>query len=235
MPSWALADGQEKIKERLKDPATRARIVADMEKRLKELGHENYDYALVAGFRPDRSIEGKTITEVNASKGRPRTVKAEIDTILDLIEQGGAQMVYHSMGTDDVERIMKYPNTAVASDGGIREFGVGMPHPRSYGTNARMLAEYVRVRGVLTLEDAIRRMTSLPARTFGFKDRGLVREGFAADLVVFDPEKVQDKATFQNPHQYTEGFEFVLVNGRLIVDGAKLTQVRPGRILRATQ
>ena len=95
-----------------------------------------------------------------------------------------------------------------------------------------MLAEYVRVRKVLTLEDAIRRMTSLPARTFDFKDRGMIREGFAADLVVFDPARVQDKSTFQNPHQYTEGFDYVFVNGELVVENGKVTGKRPGRVLR---
>ena len=143
-------------------------------------------------------------------------------------------MVYHSMGEVDVDRIMRYPNTAVASDGGIRVPGEGMPHPRSYGTNARTLAEYVRKRHVLTLEDAIRRMTSLPARTFSFHDRGLLREGAAADIVIFDPAKVEDRATFLNPHQYSAGFDFVLVNGRVAVDGGQLTPTRGGLILRGT-
>ena len=127
---------------------------------------------------------------------------------------------------------MRYPNTAVASDGGGREFGVGVPHPRSYGTNARVLAEYVRKRNVLTLEDAIRRMTSLPARTFRFRDRGLVAAGYVADLVLFDPARVQDKATFAQPHQYSEGFDLVLVSGKPVVEDGKPTDVRPGRILR---
>ena len=141
-------------------------------------------------------------------------------------------MVYHSMGMEDVERILRYPNTAIASDGGIREFGVGVPHPRSYGTNAKVLAEFVRARKTITLEDAIRRMTSLPARTFGFNDRGLIREGMAADLVVFDPDRVQDKATYQQPHQYTEGFDYVVVNGVLMIDDGKFTEARSGRVLR---
>ena len=141
-------------------------------------------------------------------------------------------MVYHSMGDEDVDRIMKYPFTAVASDGGVREFGVGVPHPRSYGTNARVLAEYVRKRHVLTLEDAIRRMTTLPARTFNFQNRGQLREGAAADIVIFDPEKVEDRATFINPHQYSAGFDFVLVNGRIAVDNGQLTQARGGAVLR---
>ena len=230
LPSWAFAEG--KVKERLADPAMRARIGTQMEEINRELGFGDYGYATVAAFAPDRSYEGKSISEINVLKGRSKNTKAEIETILDMIDAGGAQMVYGSMGAEDVERIMRYPNTAIASDGGVREFGVGMPHPRSYGTNARVLAEYVRNKGVLTLEDAVRRMTSLPARTFGFDDRGLLRPGFAADVVLFDPEKVQDKATFQNPHQYTTGFDLVLVNGVPVVENGAVTGARPGRALR---
>lgn len=232
LPSWALADGADKVKERLADKTTRARIATEMERIVKQLGHKDYSYAVVASASFDRSLEGKSISEINRLKGRRKKLADEIQTILDLVSQGSPQMVYHSMGDKDVERIMRYPNTAVASDGGVREFGVGVPHPRSYGTNARVLAEYVRQRGVLTLEDAIRRMTSLPARTFGFRDRGLVREGYWADLVMFDPERVQDKATFQQPHQYSEGFDLVLVNGAPVVEEGKVTGARPGRILR---
>ena len=144
-------------------------------------------------------------------------------------------MVYHSMGEEDVERIMRYPNTAFASDSGIREFGAGRPHPRGYGTNARVLALYVREKRVLTLEDAVRRMTSLPARTFNLADRGLIRPGMAADLVVFDPAKVQDKATFAEPHHYSEGFDIVMVNGKFAVDGGTLTNAGSGKVLRRQQ
>jgi N-acyl-D-amino-acid deacylase len=136
------------------------------------------------------------------------------------------------MGEQDIERIMRYPWTAVASDGGVTEFGVGNPHPRSYGTNARVIAEYVRSRGVLTLEDAIRRMTSLPARTFGLSDRGMLREGMAADLVMFDPSRVEDKSTYVKPHQYSTGFDMVIVNGKIVVDQGKMTDARGGRPLR---
>jgi N-acyl-D-amino-acid deacylase len=232
LPSWALADGDEKVKERLRDPAIRRKVVTEMLARARGLGHEDYSYATVAGYPPDRSYEGKTISDINALRSRPKTIEAEAETILDLLDQGGAQMVYHSMGDADVANILRYPNTGIASDGGVREFGVGMPHPRSYGTNARVLAEYVRKRGVITLEDAVRRMTGLPARTFGFRDRGLVREGLAADLVVFDPARVQDKATFESPHQYSEGFDFVLVNGKIAVENSKPTGVLAGRVVR---
>lgn len=229
LPSWAHAEG--KLKERLADPATRAKIAKEMETRLKSLGHKNYEYAVVAGCRWDRSLEGKSIREISRQK-RGKKLKHEIETILEMQAQGGAQMIYHSMGTEDVERILRYPYAAVGSDSGVAEFGVGMPHPRSYGSNARVLAEFVRKRNVITLEDAIRKMTSLPARTFGFRDRGLVREGNWADLVLFDLERVQDKATFDKPHQFSEGFDFVLVNGRVMVDEGKLTQERAGKILR---
>jgi len=232
LPSWALADGEQKVKERLADPPTRARIAKEMEQMIKRLGHKDYSYAVVASCQFDHSLEGKSIREINLLKGRRKKLKYEIQTILDLMAQGGASMVYHSMSDKDVERIMRYPFTAVGSDGGIREFGVGVPHPRSYGTRARVLAEYVRNREVLTIEDAIRKMTSLPARTIGLRDRGLVREGYAADLVLFDPARVQDKATFLKPHQFSEGFDLVLVNGQPVVDNGKLTGARPGRVLR---
>ena len=232
LPSWALAGGEEKVKERLKDPETRARIKAGMKERLDTKGFPDYSYASVARFLPEPAYEGKTISEVNVMKGRAGTLEAQMETVLELIAAGAPQMIFHSMGREDVERILRYPNTAIGSDGGIREFGVGMPHPRSYGTNARVLAEYVRNRKVITLEDAIRRMASLPARTFRFRDRGLIREGMAADLVLFDPEKVQDKATYQQPHQYTEGFDLVLVNGVPVVENGKVSGARPGKILR---
>jgi N-acyl-D-amino-acid deacylase len=231
-PSWALADGQSKIRERLEDPATRERIATEMAAHLKDLGHEDYSYAMVARFKPEPAYEGKSVAEINEMKGRPKTVRAQIDTIFDITLAGGAQMVYHSMGAVDVERIMRYPNTAVASDGGVQEFGTGVPHPRSYGNNARVLAEYVRDQHVLTLEDAIRRMTSLPARTFHFRDRGVVRQGAAADLLVFDLARVQDKATFQRPHQFSEGFDYVIVNGKVAVENGKLTEARGGQIIR---
>jgi N-acyl-D-amino-acid deacylase len=136
------------------------------------------------------------------------------------------------MSEDDVDTIYRYPNAAIASDGGVIEAGVGLPHPRSYGTNARVIADYVRERQVMTLEDAVRRMTSLPARAFSFHDRGIVRPGFIADLVLFDPDEVQDKATFADPHQFSEGFDYVIVNGEVAVAEGKPTDVRAGEFVR---
>jgi N-acyl-D-amino-acid deacylase len=235
LPSWALADGNKAIVERLSSPSTRARIIGEMLDALRKKGQQDYSYATVATYTPDTSLEGKTISEINALRGRARTPQAEAETILDLIlkvDGGRVQMVFHTMGDLDIDRILRYPNTGIASDGGVREFGLGVPHPRSYGTNARVLAEYVRRRGVITLEDAIRRMTSLPARTFALRDRGQVREGFVADLVLFDPARVEDKATYAKPHAYSEGFDWVLVNGVPVVEEGKANAALPGKIIR---
>jgi N-acyl-D-amino-acid deacylase len=141
-------------------------------------------------------------------------------------------MLYHKMNGGDVERIFLYSNTAVASDGRVIEHGAGVPHARSYGTNARVLADFVRRKKLVTLEEAIRRMTSLPARTFGFRDRGLIRVGSAADLVLFDPQRIADTATLTKPHSYSQGFALVVVNGSIVVEDDAMTGARPGQILR---
>lgn len=232
LPAWALADGDEAVRKRLADPETRARILKEMREILDGLGFEDYSFGTVARFTPDPSLEGKTLSEINLGRGREATVEDEMETILEMMAEGGASMVYHYMSVEDVETIYRDPMTAVASDGGVQQPGVGKPHPRSYGTNARVLAEFVRERGTLTLEDAVRRMTSLPARTFKLKDRGLLREGFAADLVLFDPDRVTDRATFPEPHQFSEGFDAVLVNGVVAVENGELTDRRGGQIVR---
>jgi N-acyl-D-amino-acid deacylase len=230
LPSWALAEG--KIKERLADPETRRKIADEMKKMLAQMGEPDYSFATVARYGPAPSYEGKTISEITALKGRAPGPDGDIETIFEMMRAGGASMIYRLMGDVDIERIMRYPYTSIASDGGVTQMGSGSPHPRSYGTNARVLAEYVRSRGVLTLPDAIRRMTSLPAQTFRLRDRGELRAGMAADVVIFDLARVQDKATFAQPHQYSQGFDFVLVNGKVAVEDGKLTNARGGEIVR---
>ena len=136
------------------------------------------------------------------------------------------------MAEEDVERILRHPATMIASDGEVPIFGKGSPHPRSYGTFVRVLGRYVREKKLLTLEDAVRKMTSLPAARAGLRDRGLIRPGMKADLVIFDPATVVDTATFENPHQYAAGVSHVIVNGVLVVDDSKVTGARPGRVLR---
>ena len=146
---------------------------------------------------------------------------------------GGASMVYHFMSDDDVQRIMKHPFVGFASDSGVLTPGAGVPHPRGYGNNARVLGEYVRERQVIPLEEAIRKMTSLPAGHFKFSDRGLIKVGFAADLVLFDPATVKDAATFEKPHAYATGIPYVFVNGVLVVRKGEHTGATPGAILRS--
>ncbi len=238
LPRWAVAGSALNIAERINDPETRSRIVTEMRAMLDDGGYPDYSYATVAQYAPNPELNGMTISEINQSLGREPSIDNEIDTILEMMIEGGAAgnsqggaMVYHYMSNDDVDTILRYPNAAVASDGGVMTPGRGHPHPRSYGTNARVLADYVRNRGVLTLEDAIRRMTSLPARTFGFQDRGIIRPGFVADLVLFDPDSVEDKATFTDPHNFSEGFDTVIVNGVRVVSDGQITDQRPGQFI----
>jgi len=239
LPRWAVSGSVTDIAERIGDQETLGRITSDMKAMLVDGGYPDYSYATVAQYRPNPSYNGRTISEINRLVERAPSTDNEITTILDMMVDGGrsgvtqgASMIYHYMSGDDVDTILRYPNAAVASDGSIVAFGRGQPHPRSYGTNARVLANFVRERRVLRLEDAIRRMTSLPARTFSFQDRGIVRPGFIADLVLFDPDKVNDKATFEDPHQYSEGFDAVVVNGVLTVANGKMTGNRSGQFLR---
>jgi len=151
-----------------------------------------------------------------------------------MMEQGGAGMVFHGMSDKDVANIMQYPFNMFASDASIRVFGSGNPHPRGYGTNARVLSKYVRDEKIISLEEAIRRMTSLPAQKFQLKDRGILREGFAADIVVFDEKTVQDQSTYNKPHQYSTGFKYVIVNGKITVNDGVHNGSRNGMVLKNT-
>ncbi|SNC74656.1 N-acyl-D-amino-acid deacylase [Hymenobacter gelipurpurascens] len=230
LPDDVQADGRDSLRVRLQRPQVRAAVEADMLRRLKRRGLKHFSYAVVASFPPDTSYQGLSIEEINRRK-RPHKARAEVSTILELVLQHDAGMVFHGMSEPDVQQIMRYPQNMVASDASIRVWQQGMPHPRGYGSNARVLGHYVRDLHVLTLEDAIRRMTSLPAQTMGFPDRGLLRPGYAADIVVFDPATVQDRSTFTQPHQYSTGMKYVLVNGRLTVQEGKHTGLRNGHVL----
>jgi N-acyl-D-amino-acid deacylase len=231
LPRWSLAGGQSELVKRLQDPATRKKIFEETLSFNRERGYEDFDYTAVASCSFNKSYEGKTIREISRLRGRADSHASDVETVLELMEQGGVSVVTKAMSEDDVINIMRYRNTAIASDGGVVEMGVGRPHPRNYGTNARVLNEYVRLRKTLPLEEAIRKMTSLPAQTFRMSNRGIIREGFAADLVLFDPEAVRDNATFAEPHQYSTGFDLVIVNGQVAVDSGRLANARAGQPL----
>ncbi len=230
-PDWALADGRDSIKARLANTTLRNQIKAEMKASLAKRGLQHWDYAVVAFFAADTTLNGKSISAINTLKNRPHTTDAEAEMICLLMEKGEASMVFHGMSEDDVKYIMQYPYNMFASDASIRIFGQGVPHPRGYGTNARVLGRYVREQKVIPLEEAIRRMTSLPAQRFGLIDRGLIREGMAADIVLFDEKTVIDQSTFEQPHQYSTGFSWVLVNGKITMANGKHTGLRAGTIL----
>ena len=231
LPDWVLADGQDSINARLNDPKQLKVVVDYMIERLKKRKLKHFSYPVVAYFRADTTLNGKSIEEVNLIKGKKHTAREEALTVCEMVKQGGAGMVFHGMSDDDVKAIMKYPYNMFASDAGIRLFGVGSPHPRGYGTNARVLSKYVRDEKVISLEEAIRRMTSLPAQKFQLKDRGLIREGYAADIVLFDEKEVKDQSTYEKPHQYSTGFKYVVVNGQVCVEDGKQNDVRSGKVL----
>ena len=232
LPEWVLEGGREEGRKRLADPAQRERVRRELRDSLKAGGFKDFSYAVVADHAARPEFNGKNIAEIAKLARGKSDVAAQVEQIIEMYEAGGAQMVYHSMGEEDVRRIMREPFTMIASDSGVRRFGEGVPHPRGYGNNARVLGRYVREMKLISLEDAVRKMTSLPAQTFGLRDRGLVREGMAADLVIFDEATVSDRATFAEPHQYAVGFEAVLVNGAVVYEGGRMTGARPGAALR---
>ncbi|MFI5129512.1 MAG: amidohydrolase family protein [Chitinophagales bacterium] len=231
IPDEILADGQDSIRARLQRPAVKKYVVDFMLMRLKKRKLKHFSYAVVSSYAPDSTYNGKSIEQINLMKGRKHKVKEEAQTIIDLMMTGGAGAVFHGMSDEDVKRIMKYPFNMFASDASIRVLNAGVPHPRGYGTNARVLSKYVRDEKVLSLEEAVRRMTSLPAQKFQLKDRGLLKEGMAADIVIFDEKEVKDVSTFEKPHAYSRGFHYVIVNGMLTVDNEKHIGTRAGKAL----
>lgn len=232
LPDWVLADGQDSILARLKKPAIRAKVKAHSLNIIKIRGLDHFDYAFVANFKADTSYNGKNIREINLLRGKKDNAAEEAETIVQMIELGGAQMVYHGMNDKDVKNIMAYPFNMAASDAGIAVMGQSRPHPRAYGTNARVLGKYVRTEKIMSLEEAIRRMTSLPANKFNFKERGIIKEGFIADMLVFDENEVTDLASFENPHQFSKGFKYVFVNGAMTVDNGIHNGTRKGIAIR---
>jgi N-acyl-D-amino-acid deacylase len=234
-PSWALEGGREKTAERLNDPATWARIKTEMAGLLRERGLTDLSFAVVANAPSDTSLNGLSMKQIAVKRSGLDTPEAQFEAARALMLAGGASMVYHLMSDEDVDRIMKDPHVAIASDSSINTIGVGAPHPRGYGNNARVLSEYTRQRHVIRIEEAVRKMTSLPAGQFHFAGRGLIKTGYAADLVLFDPLLVRDRATFEQPHAYPSGIPYVLVNGIPVVSEGEQTSARPGVVLGVTR
>ncbi len=234
IPDWALEGGLDSLRVRMKNPDQRKKIIDGMGKSLKAAKRKDYTYAVVANFGPDSSFNGKNISQINRELGKKKKFLNEANTILDMLARANAQMIYHTMNEKDLAHFMKYPFNMPAADGGVSN-GKGMPHPRGYGTNARVLAKYVREEKLIGLEEALRRMTSLPATKFNLKDRGLIMTGKFADILVFDEQTIQDMSVYENPHQFTKGIEYVLVNGKLVINNGKHTGERSGIALKGNQ
>jgi N-acyl-D-amino-acid deacylase len=232
LPDSALEGEREDFIARIADPKQKAEIIAKMAEMRARQGRKDYSYAVIARCKADPSLNGKTVPEAAKLKRGSDTLDDQIEFILDLEAQGGASAIFHGMNEDDLQAFLKHPLTMIASDGGPRRLGEDVPHPRSYGNNARVLGRYVRELKLLSIEEAVRRMTSLPAQTFRLKNRGLLKAGAFADIVIFDPAKVSDPSTFNDPHHYAEGFSDVIVNGGVVIRDGKLTEARSGGPLR---
>jgi N-acyl-D-amino-acid deacylase len=232
-PQWSLAGGQKSLLERLSAPDQRARIKTAIVTNIRDnRGGGDPKNVVMASCSFDPALAGKSLADITAARGNPVTLETAAETAIDIQSKGGCAAVFHAISEEDIERILKSPYTMIGSDGEIPEFGKGAPHPRSYGTFARVLARYVRERKTLTLEDAVRKMSGYPAERMRLLDRGLLRPGMKADIVILDPAKVLDKADYANPHQYAEGVREVIVNGELVISAGQLTAARPGRVIR---
>jgi N-acyl-D-amino-acid deacylase len=234
LPDWALEGGIAAMTARLADPEVRAGI----RRELGAGGHGvadrvGWEHVMVSWCGRRKEAEGRRLSEIAAAQGVD-----PLEAALDLIvaEEGKASMVLFQLDEADVRRALAHPRVMIGSDGSALapygELGAGTPHPRSYGAFPRVLAQYVREQRLLSLAEAVHRMTGLPARRLGLRDRGVVRVGARADLVVFDARRVQDEATYEAPHRYPVGIEHVLVNGRFVVKDGQHTGSLPGRVLR---
>ncbi|WP_318308063.1 N-acyl-D-amino-acid deacylase family protein [Flagellimonas crocea] len=233
IPSWARAGGQEAFESRIADPVLRDSIKNGIVFNiLNDRGGSDLDRVQFAKVEWQPELEGKTLKYWCEQNNLEPTVENGADMVVKAQLNGGASCVYHAMAEEDVERIMKHPFTMIGSDGRLVEPGMGHPHPRWYGTFPRVLGRYVREKNVLELSEAIRKMTYLPAQSLSLSDRGLIKEGLKADITIFDPNTVIDKATFENPHQYSEGIDFVLINGGVAVDQGTFKDIKSGIVLR---
>src|SRR5579883_326545 len=231
-PRWSLEGGRSAVLERLNAPDQRARIKAGIVEAIQhDRGAGDPKNVVISNCPFDASLAGKNLAQITQVRGVDASIENAAETAILLEQKGNCGAIYHAISEEDVVRIMRYPFTMIASDGDIPVFGQAAPHPRSYGTFARVLGAYVREQHVLTLEEGVRRMSSLPAQRLKVWDRGILRPGFKADIVVFDPATIADKATFENPHQYSAGVQDAIVNGKLVLRDGKLTGERAGRIL----
>jgi len=239
-PNWSLEGGDTKLIERLKNPVERAKIKKYVLEEKEK--HTSPSSTLIADGHADKIwIAGKNLTEIARERGQ-EPVDAAIDLVLEKGRTFGIIMEFHS--EDDLCKLISHPLSSIVSDGAIQVYGKEFPHPRTYACFPLIFRKYVRGetreeeprevgRKTISLQEAVRKITSCPAQVLRLKDRGLLREGMWADIVIFNPHTVTDKATYANPHQYPEGIPYVIVNGQLVIENSKHTGTRPGHVIRA--
>jgi len=233
IPAWARAGGQQKFIERLADQTLYKKIQAEIIFNiLNDRGGKDLKRIQFARVPWQPELEGKTLHDWIVQEGREPTIEIGAEYVIKGQRNGGASCIYHAMDEKDVENIMQHPLTMIASDGRLSRPGKGHPHPRAYGTFPRVLGQYVREKKLLSLEEAIYKMTSFPAQTYGLNKRGQIKEGMMADIVIFDANTIEDKATFIDPHQYPVGIDYVLVNGKKAIDQGQFLNKKEGRVLR---
>jgi len=233
VPPWALAGGTAELRKRLENPVRKDSITRGIiDLLLNDRGGGDISRVQFSIVAWDKSLQGRTLHDWAVQRGLEPTPENAVALILEGVLKGGAGMVYHVIDEVDVKRIMAHPMTMIASDGRLTKLGEGVPHPRNYGTFPRVLGRYVRDEHVLTLAQAVNKMTGMPAARLNLRDRGCLRAGCVADVTIFDAATVTDVGTFTDPHHYPEGIPWVLVNGEPVVANGVFTAARPGRVVR---
>ena len=230
-PAWALADGPEAFAARVAEPSTRARLVDEMRRIFPRQTGPGPDSILFREVPARPGLAGSTLADYLEGAGSEVSVVEAVEALIELQLEGGFIGVFYGMSEEDVRRFVQHPEAMFETDGDLVEPGVGHPHPRSYGSFPRILSQYVNDEGLLTLEEAVRRMTSLPAAWYRQPERGRVATGQLADLVIFDAEEVSDRSRYTDPHHYPVGIIHVLVNGELVLLDSAMTGALPGRFL----
>ncbi|MDX1495053.1 MAG: amidohydrolase family protein, partial [Longimicrobiales bacterium] len=233
VPAWAMEGGTDELLARMDEPSLADSILAGIEFNIvNDRGGNDLRRVQFSRVSWDTSLEGRTLHDWAIREGMEPTAETGAELVVEAVRRGGANAIYHAMSEEDVEAIMAHPWTMIGSDGRLVALGDGHPHPRWYGTFPRVLGRYARDQGVLSMEQAVRKMTALPAARIGLRERGQLRAGWYADVVVFDPETVLDRATFEEPHRYPVGIEWVLVNGQVAVENGEFVDARAGTVLK---
>jgi len=232
-PGWALAGGVDSLRARVDDPRIRPKLEAEMLERMRlDWAGDELERIQFRVLPSNSAYNGKTMADLVRDRGLAVNAVNGVQLAIELQLAGGFSAIYHMMDEADVVRVLQHPFAMIETDGDSVGYGRGFPHPRSYGAFPRVLARYVREQKVLSLEEAVRRMTSLSMEQIGQRERGLVREGLFADLVVFDADRIADLATYQDPHRFSVGMVHIFINGVPVLRDGSLTGALPGRVLR---